>query len=76
MYKDKEKQRDAVRDAVRRYRGKGITVIPSDVIPVIPKSVTPVIKTKEDAVKVVSKLSVPDWRVPKVVGCRKFGDSV
>jgi hypothetical protein len=62
MYKDKEKQRDAVRDAVRRYRGKGITVIPSDVIPVIPKSVTPVIKTKADAVQVVSKIKkVERW---------------
>jgi hypothetical protein len=61
MYKDRDKQRVAVREAVRRFRGKGITVIPSDVIPsVIP--VIPIIKTKADAVKAVSKIKkVERW---------------
>ena len=43
MYKDKDKQRLAVRDATRRYRARkqGITeqakdVIPCDTLPVIP----------------------------------------
>jgi hypothetical protein len=76
MYKDKERQREAVREATRRWRvSQGIT---EKVSRVSPKeegiTVTPVIKTKEDAVAVVKKLSVPDWRVPKVNGCRKFGD--
>ena len=33
MYKDKDRQREAVRQAVRRHRAKGITVIPKNVIP-------------------------------------------
>ena len=37
MYKDRERQKEAVREAVRRFRAKGITVIPDkNVIPVIP----------------------------------------
>ena len=55
MYKDKGKQREAVRLATQRYRQrlKGITVIPSDVIPkpvipVIPNDVIPVIPVIPD----------------------------
>jgi hypothetical protein len=45
MYSDKDKQREAVREAVRRHRAKGITKVlhketPVPVIPVTPK-VTP-----------------------------------
>jgi hypothetical protein len=77
VYRDKEKQQVAVREAVRRFRSKGITqgiTEPSDVIPkpVIP--VTPIIKTKADAVEAVQKIS-KDWRTPKVVGCRRFGEN-
>ena len=43
MYKDPEKQREAVRLATQRYRLKlkGITVVTESVIPVIPISVIP-----------------------------------
>ena len=50
MYKDKDKQREAVREATRRYRlrkqllidPQGITKVSPDVIPVTPKPVIPV----------------------------------
>ncbi len=43
MYKDKDRQRQAVRDATKRYRArlKGITIETPAVIPVIPKLVIP-----------------------------------
>ena len=49
-YKDKEKQREAVKQATRRYRaskgaGMGITTEPNSVTPVIP-SVTPAVIPK------------------------------
>jgi hypothetical protein len=58
MYKDKERQREAVREATRRWRvSQGIT---EKVSRVSPKeegiTVIPVIKTKADAVKAVSRL--------------------
>jgi hypothetical protein len=41
MYKDLDKQREAVRLAVRKHRAKGITkVLPEKVIPVIPEKVS------------------------------------
>lgn len=42
-YKDKDRQREAVRLATQRYRQrlKGITKVSQDVIPVIPKAVIP-----------------------------------
>ena len=59
MYKDKDKQREAVRDATRRWRvSQGITEKVSRVSPneegitVIPS----IIKTKADAVRAVSKI--------------------
>jgi len=63
-YKDKGKQKEAIREATKRYRERkrGITVIPEKVIPeevVIPSPVIPdvipkpVIKTKADAEQVV-----------------------
>jgi hypothetical protein len=61
MYKDKDRQREAVKKAVRRHRGKlkGITVIPViPVIPinVIPSTVIPVIpKTVDDIVIPIRK---------------------
>jgi hypothetical protein len=64
MYKDKERQREAVREATRRWRvSQGIT---EKVSRVSPKeegiTVTPVIKTKADAVKAVSKIKkVERW---------------
>jgi hypothetical protein len=81
MYRDREKQKIAVREAVRRFRSKGITqgitethVIPSDVIPspVIP--VIPLV-TIENVKRIVAGLPKRDWRTPKVVGCRRFGES-
>ena len=72
MYKDRERQRETTRLRVRRYRDKlkGVTEKVDNVTP----CVTPIIKTKEDAVSVVRSLAVPDWRVPRVVGCRRFCD--
>lgn len=42
-YKDKDRQREAVRDATRRYRlrKQGITKADESVIPVIPEQVIP-----------------------------------
>jgi hypothetical protein len=83
MYRDREKQKIAVREAVRRFRSKGITqgitetpVIPSDVIP---KSVIPVIPlvTIENVKKVAAGLvSNQDWRKPKTPeSVRRFGEN-
>jgi hypothetical protein len=78
MYKDRERQRVANRVHAKAYRlRKGMTAgydAGMTKVEGMTQGMT-VIKTKEDAVKAVEKLSVPDWRVPKVVGCRKFGDS-
>jgi hypothetical protein len=42
MYADKDKQRTAVREAVRRHRAKGITKVLQEKVPdVIPVKVTP-----------------------------------
>ena len=41
MYKDKDKQREAVKLATRRYRSKGITEIPVTFKGVIPATVIP-----------------------------------
>ena len=75
MYKDRDKQREAVREATRRWRvSQGITkkVSQKEGITVIP--VTPIMKTKEDAVRAARTLSPPAWRVPKVAECRRFSD--
>ena len=65
-YSDSEKQREANREASRRYRQKG--VIPRDtVIPVIPENVTPVIPDKKedvipkDITQFVTPLDPWDW---------------
>ncbi len=49
MYKDKAKQRQAVKEATRRYRAnlKGITEPDSAVIPVIPTMQTSVIPSEQ-----------------------------
>jgi hypothetical protein len=80
VYRDRERQKIAVREAVRRFRSKGITqgitVIPSDVIPspVIP--VIPLV-TIENVKKVAAGLvSNQDWRKPKTpASVRRFGES-
>ena len=41
MYKDKDRQREAVKLATRRYRNKGITQIPVTFKGVIPATVIP-----------------------------------
>jgi hypothetical protein len=75
MYRDRERQKIAVREAVRRFRSKGITqgitVIPSDVIPVIP------LVTIENVKKVAAGLvSNQDWRKPKTpASVRRFGEN-
>jgi hypothetical protein len=75
MYRDRERQKIAVREAVRRFRSKGITqgitVIPSDVIPVIP------LVTIENVKKVAAGLvSNQDWRKPKSpASVRRFGEN-
>jgi hypothetical protein len=75
MYKDRERQKIAVREAVRRFRSKGITqgitespVIPSDVIPLV---------TIENVKKVAAGLvSNQDWRKPKApASVRRFGEN-
>jgi hypothetical protein len=80
MYRDRERQKIAVREAVRRFRSKGITqgitespVIPSDVIP---KPVIPLV-TIENVKKVAAGLvSNQDWRKPKTpASVRRFGEN-
>jgi len=79
MYKDIEKQREATKLRVRRYRErlKSVTddVTPcKNVTPLVTPCVTPIIKTKADAVKAVEKIVIPDWRILRVVECRKFSE--
>ena len=52
-YKDKDRQRDAVRLATRRYRqrGEGITKVSQDVIPKAPVSVIPAEPEKQSYCK-------------------------
>jgi hypothetical protein len=72
MYRDREKQKETTKLRVRRYRDKlkGVTEKVDNVTP----CVTPIIKTKADAVEAVQKIS-KDWRTPKAVGCRRFGEN-
>jgi hypothetical protein len=60
MYTDKDKQREAVREATKRYRlKKGITKVSPEVSDTREKTVIPkAIKTKGDAVKVVNHFRV------------------
>ena len=64
MYKDKDKQRQAVKQATRRYRAKGVTSkgITDDnhVIPVIPKAEQHTDASQIEIVKAVHKAVEPE----------------
>jgi hypothetical protein len=71
MYKSKDRQREAVREAVRRHRAKGITtkdVIP-DVIPI--ETVIPVIPEKRHA-PTPPVLREEEWMKQKRLQMEKF----
>ena len=76
MYKDRERQRETTRLRVRRYRDKlkGVTEKVDNVTPCVTPIVTPRLVTTENLGRVLADLPKRDWRIPKVVGCRKFGE--
>jgi len=60
MYKDRERQKEAVREAVRRFRAKGITVIPDkNVIPVIPNVIPKTVQEVREQIGVKSPNASP-----------------
>ena len=61
MYKDKEKEREATRERMKRYRQKGVT-----------KGVTPEGVTYPD---ILDKLTDPVWRGRLERICNAFGSS-
>lgn len=71
MYKDKAKQKEAVRLAVRRYRSKSCNthvipdsnVIPKNVIPSVIPSVTPKLEHWRDGIVMINKLPVAKCKI-------------
>jgi hypothetical protein len=79
MYRDRERQREANRVHARAYRSRkgmtqGMTIKGEGMTESIIPTIIPIIKTKADAVEAVREIS-KDWRTPKVVGCRRFGEN-
>jgi hypothetical protein len=72
MYRDADRQRAAVREAVRRHRAKGITVIPKDnVIPdVIPKVINDGKRVVEEFIaKAIVKQAINQMRPSHLPTC-------
>lgn len=63
MYKDRNKQREAVKEAVRRHRAKGITKVLQEKS--ITKAVKPANKRYADIVKALSNDKPPYALCPK-----------
>jgi hypothetical protein len=70
VYRDKEKQKVAVREATRRWRVSR-KVSPKEGI--TESGITSLV-TIENVKAVVASLPKQDWREKKVVGCRRFGE--
>jgi hypothetical protein len=74
MYSDKDKQREAVRMATKRYRlRKGITKVSPELSDTRENEVIPVIPvTKKEVIAKRDSQPVPDWRAQKDAQMAEF----